>query len=139
MRRGALHACLALGAAALAGGCSSEDTRPASFTYIYETVLQPSCATVNCHNSWTHLYGLRFESKEATYAYLTGVVCDESTEEIPGLPTGNFVSPGQPDRSPLVHLLYGDDVTRRMPPDRGLPQTDIELVERWILEGALCN
>ena len=54
----------------------------------------------------------------------------------PETPTGrNFVVPGDPDASKLVHMLRGDE-TERMPPDAPLPDADIELIERWIRAGA---
>ncbi len=94
---------------------------------------------MGCHNSLVATYGFRFDTLEGAYTQLTGVVCDPDVPEVEGEPPGNFVRPGQPDRSKLVYLLRGDDVPRRMPPDIPLPEKDIELVERWILEGAQCN
>jgi hypothetical protein len=35
--------------------------------------------------------------------------------------------------------LIGDNVRRAMPPDRALPDADIDLVEQWIVDGALCD
>jgi hypothetical protein len=124
-------------ACALLSACAAEDDRPATFTYVYTTIVQPSCTTIGCHNTFTQTYGFRFDTLSGTYAYLTGTVCHPG--EPPGTPPGNFVRPGQPDRSKLVHLLRAQDVPRRMPPDRPLPEADIELVEQWILEGAECN
>tara|TARA_R110002096_G_scaffold171490_1_gene344342 strand:- start:19438 stop:19833 length:396 start_codon:yes stop_codon:yes gene_type:complete len=125
-------------ALATTGACGREDDRPATFTYVYETVIAANCATIGCHNKVSQTYGLQFETKAGAYAGLTGRACDEG-DDIPGEAAANYVRPGDPDRSQLISLLYGDDVPRRMPPDRGLSEVDIELVERWILEGALCN
>ncbi len=132
--------CAALGMAALAlaAGCGTEDTRPPTFTYVYETVIAPSCATIGCHNKVSQTFGLQFETKAGAYAGLTGQACHDETE-LPGEAVANYVRPGDPDRSQLISLLYGDDVPRRMPPDRGISDVDIELVERWILEGAKCD
>lgn len=131
--------CLALPLLALTalGACGRDDDRPATFTYVYETVIAPNCATIGCHNKVTQTYGLQFETLGGAYAGLTGRAC--SDEELPGEAAGNYVRPGFPDRSLLISLLYGDDVPRRMPPDRGISEVDIELVEQWILEGALCD
>jgi hypothetical protein len=120
-------------------GCASEDDRPPTFTYVYTTILQPSCATIGCHNRYAQTYGFRFDTLHGTYAYLTGVVCNEDEPDPPGEPAGNFVRPGDPERSKLMHLLRAEDVPRRMPPDRALPDVDIDLIERWILEGARCD
>jgi hypothetical protein len=123
--------------ALLLAACASEDPRPASFTAVYSTVIRPRCTTVACHNRLSQTYGLRLDTRTGAYVMLTGRACSEPP--VPGQPGGNFVIPGQPDRSKLMHLLYGENVPRRMPPDSPLAGPDIELVERWILEGALCD
>jgi hypothetical protein len=117
--------------------CASEDDRPATWSYVWATIIEPSCTTVGCHSSFSATYGFRFDSKKGAYTYLTGRSCDEP--DAPGAPPRSYVSPGQPDRSQLVYLLRGEDVPRRMPPDTPLPERDIELIERWILDGAECN
>ena len=38
-----------------------------------------------------------------------------------------------------MYLLIGDNVARAMPPDRPLPDVDIDLIENWILAGAPCD
>ena len=134
MRRAAIG-CLLLALTA----CASEDDRPPSFTYVYTTILQPACTTISCHNRFTQTYGFRFDSLEGAYALLTGTTCHDGDPDPPGEPDRNFVQPGAPERSKLVHLLRGEEVPRRMPPDRSLPQADIELIELWILEGAQCD
>ena len=125
--------------ALLAMSCGRTDERPPTFTYVYEAVLGPNCATIGCHNSFTQTYGFQFNSKEGMYAILTGRACTDEELEGVGEAHRNYVFPGDPDRSSLIALLYGDDVPRRMPPDRGLSNTDIRLVEEWILEGAQCD
>jgi hypothetical protein len=49
-----------------------------------------------------------------------------------------MVLPGNPDESRMLHMLRADG-TRRMPPDRPLATADIDLIERWIIEGAQEN
>ena len=122
-----------------AAACAAEDDRPPTFEYVYTTIIAPSCTTVGCHNSFTATYGFRFDTLTGTYAYLTGRVCDPDAPPDPGAPPRNYVAPGDPGRSKLMHLLLGDDVPRRMPPDTPLPAKDIELVSEWILDGAECN
>jgi hypothetical protein len=46
-----------------------------------------------------------------------------------------LVTPYDPAGSRVVNMLRARDAPR-MPPDRPLPEADIELVERWILNGA---
>ena len=125
-------------AAALAGhaGCA-EDDRPASFAYIHAAIITPSCLTSSCHTGSVSQAGVRLNTIDAAYTILVGRPCDGQSP--PGEAPRNYVDPGHPERSRLIDLLYGDDVRRPMPPDRLLPEGDVALVERWILEGARCN
>lgn len=117
-------------------GCG-EDDRPASFEYIHTAILAPSCATASCHTEAVSQAGVRLHTVDAAYTMLVGRPCDADylDEQAPR----NYVDPGHPERSKLVYLLRGDEVRKAMPPDRLLPEPDIELIERWILEGAPCN
>lgn len=108
---------------ALAGcaGCAGEtDERPATWVYIAPTIVIPSCGTVRCHSRFTATEGLQLDTVEGGYAALVG---------------GGHVAPGQPQQSRLMFLLRGEEVLQ-MPPDLRLPDGDIALIERWILEGA---
>ena len=127
---------LALAAALALSGCG-EDDRPASFEYIHTAILAPNCATASCHTGAVSQAGVRLHTVEAAYTMLVGRPCDADAtgEQAPR----NFVDPGHPERSRLMYLLEGAEVRRAMPPDRLLPQPDIDLIERWILEGAPCN
>ncbi len=73
---------------------------------------------------------------DAAYILLTGSGC--GAPDNPGAPPGNFVRPGHPESSQLMHLLRGEGGLI-MPPDSPLPDVEIEIVERWILEGATCD
>lgn len=134
LRRGGLAAGVALLCAAAA--CADDD-RPASFAYIHAAIIEPNCATVSCHSAEVAQAGLRLHTKVDAYTILTGRACDGNhpIEEAPG----NYVKPGHPETSRLMWLLLGLNVRLAMPPDRPLPGGDIDLVERWILEGAQCN
>ena len=129
------HALLFVTGAMMVAGCGRDDDRPPTFTYVYETILAPSCATIGCHNSFTQTAALQFNTKVGAYSSLTGTACDDEDQQEPR----NFVMAGRPDSSQLIHLLRGDDAARRMPPDRGLSSVDIALIEDWILEGARCD
>jgi hypothetical protein len=133
-RHGAL--CAAALCAALIG-CSSDDDRSTSFSYIYATIIEPSCTTIGCHNEFVATYDLELDTLEEAYEDLVGSPCDPATPPDPAAAT--YVIPGQPDRSKLIYLMEGDDVPRRMPPDTPLPAADIDLVRQWILEGAECS
>lgn len=106
--------------AALGCGDPVQD-RPARWSYISAAIIQPSCATAGCHSKLTRTLGLELETREGGWV---------------GLVDANFVVPGRPEQSKLLYLLRGQEVPRRMPPDAPLPDADIALVERWILEGA---
>lgn len=126
---------IALVAASFVVACG-EDERPASWRYIHASIIHPNCATVSCHTSENAQAGLRLDTAVAAYAILVGRPCGEEADEAA---PGNYVVPYQPERSQLMHLLIGDNVRRPMPPDRLLPDPDIALIERWILEGAPCE
>lgn len=113
-------------ALALAAGVACDDPvedRPASFSYIAAAIIEPSCATAACHSKLGSSEGIQLHTRDSAYTFLVG--------------TG-LVVPGQPRRSRLLYLLRGEN-TLRMPPDLPLPDADIELIERWILEGARNN
>ena len=98
----------------------------------------PSCTTSSCHNEFNAQAGVKLQDREGAYTILLGATCeDEQPDEAPE--TGNLVVPGSPETSRLMHLLIGDNVRRAMPPDRPLPDADIELIEAWILSGAPCD
>jgi hypothetical protein len=130
-----LRALLVL-AALPALGCVELDDRPASWTYVHAAVIAPNCTTSNCHSNLAATAGLDLSDREGAYLFLTGQVC--AGEDLPGEPPRNFVDPGAPETSHLMYLLRGEAI-RPMPPDTQLPAVEIDLVERWILEGAACD
>lgn len=107
-------------AVALGAGCGGEDDRPAVLAYLQPAILGPNCATAGCHSKLTGTYGLQLETIEAAEAYLLD---------------GHLVVPYEPEQSRLLYLLRADEAPR-MPPDAPLPEADIALFERWILDGA---
>ncbi len=127
---------VACGVVFLWSGCLDPDNQPTNWSYVYATVVQPNCTSSNCHSELAATAGLQFHTKQAAYTYLTGRVCASAGH--PGEPSHNFVVPYEPDVSKLMYMLRGEE-TWRMPPDIGLPDVEIELVERWILEGAKCD
>lgn len=117
-------------------GCASLDDRPADWSYVHPAVIAPACATAGCHSTPTALAGLDLSSATGAYTYLTGRICGEPIA--PGSPPRNYVDPGSPQYSTLIYQLRG--IGRdRMPPDLPLPELEIQLVERWIAEGATCE
>lgn len=112
---------LAVAAAALAGGCGSQDEeRPATWNYIATAIIEPNCATANCHSSLAQRSGVQLDRENRAYHALVDRF---------------FVIPGDPDNSALMFLLRGEG-SRRMPPDFPLADQDIALIGTWIQNGA---
>jgi hypothetical protein len=107
--------------ACLAVGCGGQDeTRPAKWSYISTAIVQPSCATANCHSVLSQRSGVQLDGIRKGYEHLIGRF---------------YVAPGCPNDSALVALIKGQG-SRRMPPDFALPNDDIDLIAAWILAGA---
>jgi hypothetical protein len=123
-------AVLALACATL-GACVDIDERPASWSYIHATIIEPNCTTSNCHTDITKVAGISFDDPDESYLALAGVACGAGTAT-------DLVVAGQPEMSKLMYLLRGVEVPI-MPPDVPLPDAEIELVERWIQGGAPCD
>jgi len=114
MRLAALMLLVAIGCA------TDDDPRPATIAYLLPAVLRPSCATGSCHSRATRAGDLLLDGEPATVrAHLVAK---------------KLIYPTRPASPLLVRLrgTFGD----RMPPDAPLPDADIELIERWILDGA---
>lgn len=147
-----LFAATTAAASALVGCGDVADPRPAVWEYISPAILQPNCATVSCHSRAAAVAGLDFSDPERGYTSLTGLkvwIVDPSKVPENGCARVNdtvacqrnfrpLVTPYVPSQSRLVHMLRARNADR-MPPDRPLPEADIALVERWILEGARKN
>lgn len=130
--------------AALLAACSGGDGVPEDgmppappgglepvFSEIQSEVLSPTCATAGCHTGASAPQGLRLDP-EVSYGLLVGV----SSSEVPSVLR---VDPGNPDDSYLVQKLEGTAAAgERMPLNRPpLPQTTIDVIRQWILEGAI--
>ncbi len=132
-------------------GCGSPN-RPATWAYISPVIFQPNCASSSCHSEGTAAAGLDFSTPDSGYSSLTRLwvwIVDRSREGSPGCrqeagttvceePYRPLVTPYDPQQSRIVNMLRARNAPR-MPPDRPLDEADIELVERWILNGAKKN
>jgi hypothetical protein len=123
---GALAACV-VAAATMIGCGSSNDNRPAEWSYIYATIIQPSCATASCHSAIAARAGVVLEGRETAFQTLTG------RHFVIQSPDKNLA-----DQSELLFLLNPTAV-RRMPPDFPMPPADVDLIRAWIEAGALDN
>jgi len=143
---------LALALAAACWGCGGADSRPAVWGFISPEIFQPNCATTSCHSPAAAVSGLDFSTAESGYTSLTGLwvwlAVPDGGAVPPGVPCTTMngtliceqmlrplVTPYDPDGSTLINSLRARNQPR-MPPDRPLSEADIELVERWILNGA---
>jgi hypothetical protein len=108
----------------LVSACATEpDTRPETLDYIVEAILVPYCGRGGCHSAETRVKGLAFDT-------IDGALAAMKTEQR----QQKLVVPGSAADSRLVNVL--SDPRRIMPPDVPLPQKDIELITRWIDDGA---
>jgi len=133
---------------ALASGCSTTDDRPFIWGYLSPVIFQPTCATPSCHSRAAAVAGLDFSDPDSGFASLRlGTVwvpapagdpdggCQDIHGQIFCPHERPLVVPFNPSQSRVVAMLRAQNAPR-MPPDRPLPEVDIELVERWILDGA---
>jgi hypothetical protein len=118
-------------------GCgSADDGRPAVWSYIHPVIIAPNCATVSCHSKTAAVAGLDLSTPDEAYRGLTKLMIEIKTD--PSKPESfprPLVNPGYPDSSRIVTMMRALD-TPRMPPDRPLAKSDVDLVARWILLGA---
>ena len=120
----AVLCCVALGA------CADVDDRPAEWSYIHAAIIKPNCTSSNCHTDISKAAGISFDDRLEGYQHLAGVPCGQTARDL--------VVANQPESSKLMYLVLGQEV-RVMPPDVPLAEAEIDLIERWILEGAPCN
>jgi hypothetical protein len=121
MSRTVRRAALALiPVATLLAGCGANDDRPAKWSYISAAIIEPSCATANCHSQLAQRSGVVLDGIRVGYAQL---LCR------------HFVLAGNADSSAVIALMNAQGA-RRMPPDFALPATDIKLIGEWINAGA---
>jgi hypothetical protein len=111
----------AIAAIVLVAACEGPGNRPDEWSYIQAAILQPSCATVNCHSTAVQRFGLDFEDKTRCQDIVSAVVV-----------------PGDLENSPLIYRLRGP-ADLLMPPDAPLPEAEIQIIESWVLDGAPCD
>lgn len=110
---------------------------PATLSEIQETIFNPTCATMFCHDATTLSGNLNLEAG-ASYAALVGVTADNEAARTDGLLR---VTSGDPAKSFLMTKLHLTRFDLRyfspMPLTGGpLSQDKIDLVSAWILRGA---
>jgi len=110
--------------AALAACTQTDNDRPATLQYITEAILQPNCGQYTCHSSFKKAKGYAFDTVEAAQASLA--------PSDPNAP--KVINTSDPPSSFLYQVLTRK--VKRMPYDAPLPNKDIDLILKWIEDGA---
>src|SRR5688572_8623190 len=109
---------IALCVLAGAAGCGSDvDERPTKWSFISATIVEPNCATANCHSDITQRGSVNLSERNIGYDTLIN---------------RRFVLPGDTSGSSALLYLMNGQGSLRMPPDMPLPGADIDLISRWI-------
>jgi hypothetical protein len=127
-------------------GCSETDDRSFAWGYLSPAIFQPSCATSGCHSRAVGVAALDFSDPDRGYTRTAGTAwvpgdpdpdggCIEADGRVLCPVQRALLVPHNPGQSRLINMLRAR-AAPRMPPDRPLSEADIELVERWILDGA---
>ena len=109
--------CVLAGATGVVGCGGDIDDRPPQWSFISATIIEPSCATANCHSAITQRASVDLSARDIGYRTLV-----DRRFVLPGDTTGS---------SALLYLMNGKG-SLRMPPDAPLPGADIDLISRWI-------
>jgi hypothetical protein len=120
-----------LGALGGGSGCGgSNDPRPATWKFVSTAILEPSCATANCHSAIAARAGVDLSDRTVGFKSLVTRRFVISKEAAPTLTDDQRV-----ERSAVPNLMRAVG-NLRMPPDLPLPEPDIFLFENWIRAGA---
>jgi hypothetical protein len=127
---------LVVGLLSAAGCGNASDDRPATWSYVSTAILEPSCATANCHSALAQRASVDLSTRAAGYHSLVDrhfVIARDSVLGDAGMPV--LTDDQRVERSQVINLMHAQG-NRRMPPDMPLPETDIQLVASWIRAGA---
>lgn len=122
-------------AATMVAGCGSTDDRPATWSFVSTAILEPSCATANCHSAIAARASVDLSDRAAGYRSLVGgnyVISRLAVTDANGV---EMTDDQRVARSAVPQLMRAVG-NLRMPPDLPLPEVDIELFEKWIRTGA---
>lgn len=121
---------LVLSGALLVGACGVTDDRPANLEYITNAILAPTCAMAQCHSAFKRAEGDQFDTVEATRL---SIVANNLVDPLAGPldPTQTFLI-----QSVTVGTRNREQETIRMPYDAPMPDADVQLIIKWISEGA---
>jgi hypothetical protein len=112
-------------------GCGgTNDPRPATWSYVSTAILEPNCATANCHSAIAARASVDLSDRKVGYTSLVDRKFVISKAAAMSLTDDERVA-----RSPVPNLMRAVG-NLRMPPDQPLPEPDIVLFENWIRAGA---
>ena len=112
--------CCVLGLAYSNGLRGEEAIKPVDYLTEIKPMLAQRCS--GCHGPETQKSGYRVDSAKSL---------------IQGGDTGEAVIPGKPADSFLMHAILGTNGATRMPPkDPRLTDAEVDLIKRWIEQGA---
>ncbi|HET9989282.1 MAG TPA: hypothetical protein VFQ65_12215 [Kofleriaceae bacterium] len=127
--------------ALLIAGCAldkaTQDDRPATFEFVTQAILKPSCGVAECHSALKAQKGDVFDSVAGARTTFTVthpdlVVTCEQLVPPQTSPCNDAVT-----KSYLYTVISSQDIEGdRMPLDQALSNKDQELIETWISEGA---
>ena len=125
--------------AAVLYGCAGDGPPPSggggAFDQIQTEIFDQNCLGAGCHNAQFQAGGLNL-SPGASYDDLVGVLSENAAARSQGLLR---VEPFDPDSSFLIIKLTapsGPQGTRMPQGANPLPQSDIDMIRAWILDGA---
>jgi hypothetical protein len=127
---GVLALALAVAAAGGTGCGGATDDRPARWSFLSTAILEPTCATANCHSAIAARASVDLSDRDVGYRSLLTRQFVISAAAAPTLTADQRVA-----RSEVPQLMRAVG-SLRMPPDIPLPETDILLFEKWIAAGA---
>ena len=126
----------------ITGACNLEndtqDDRPATFEFITQAILKPSCGTAECHSAMK-------AEKQDVFDSVDGARTTFTVTHTDLVFTCATLQPPEPspcnnddvNNSYLVQVIStADNEGDRMPLDQALSNKDIELIRTWIQDGA---
>jgi hypothetical protein len=133
-----------LGLSLLLSACFSEHVTvpqdgPVSFAQDVEPLLNANCTGGGCHTA-QNAQPTQKRMPLVTGQSYASIVNVSSLQ----LPSMDRIEPGQPDRSYLIHKLQGTHQQQggqgqQMPLGSALSQAQIDMLRRWVTQGAQQN
>jgi len=118
--------------ALLVAACATDD-RPRTIDYVTEAILAPSCGTAECHSTFSAQLTDIFDTVKGARSSIVR----NALVRLDSVPQ---YDPDAPGNATLIIWITRTDPfglgIGRMPQDAPLPNEDVELLQRWISEGA---